>query len=117
MIKRMEENRLSVDEVKAVREIYPEWYKEIQLSTMGRCMEMAEKGKTLPYAKRLQLWRCLGIPTDPTMDTKFTRYMVMEYAKAKKKQPKPPPQSQKKSRLAQSYESGSQKAEEGVGPR
>jgi hypothetical protein len=117
MVKRMADNRLTMDEVRAVKTIYPEWYKEMQLDAMGAMMELAEKGETLPFAKRLGLWRYLGIPTDPLTDTAFIRYMTMEYAKDRKKQPKPPPQSQKKSRLAESYESESQKTEEGVGAR
>jgi len=111
--KRMAEKKLTVDEVEALKTVWPQWFQDMQIQAMEKMVTLSESGETLPYQNRLQLAVLLDLPTDPTTEYKFIMESVLGYAQDKKRKPKPPVQRAGQSRLAKSYQSESQKTAEG----
>lgn len=56
--------RLTMDDVEALRAVYPEVYQAMRLEVVARVQELRQE---LPYAKRVQLSMFFGVPVDSIM--------------------------------------------------
>lgn len=63
----LEQGRLTHEHVDALKSVYPAIYTEMQNSVMTGLSDAQAKGKTVPYARRLQMGVLLEMPTDATL--------------------------------------------------
>lgn len=70
-IDRLEEGRLTKDEVEILKITYPETYNNLVSSVMAGIADGEESGDPMPFSKKIQLGILLGTPIDATMDPKF----------------------------------------------
>jgi hypothetical protein len=69
--------RLTTEAVEALREVYPETYREIQMGLVERLAELQDK---LPYEKRLQVSILFGVPVDSSMRPEMVRTLQSTFA-------------------------------------
>lgn len=67
VVQRMKQGTLIPADVTTLKAIYPEVYRGLSQKMMSNIIEAANKGKTVPYATRLQMSMFLGTPLDSTM--------------------------------------------------
>lgn len=65
VIERLATGQVTPEDAEAMRTVYPEMYKEVQLQIMGQMGQLRAK---LPYQRRLALSIFSGMPVDPAMD-------------------------------------------------
>lgn len=66
ILDKIQKGTLLPQDLQAVQTIYPNLYKNLQSKIMAQVVDMKQKGKTIPYAQRLQLSSFLGTPLDST---------------------------------------------------
>jgi hypothetical protein len=64
----LQSGRLSDEAAEVLREVYPEQLADLQQRVVEGVNELAAKGVTLSYEKRLQIGKLLNAPVDPTQD-------------------------------------------------
>lgn len=62
---------LSLEEVSALREVYPSIYQQVRDQVALEVGELTARGQVLPYDKALALGTLLDVVTDPTLDPSF----------------------------------------------
>lgn len=78
---------VSVDQIDAVRAVFPKLYAEAQLAVI----EGVASGKSIPYQRRVQLGAIFGLPLAPTQDAEFAAAMQASYAAPPPDAPTPRP--------------------------
>ncbi|MBK6920389.1 MAG: hypothetical protein IPH07_23515 [Deltaproteobacteria bacterium] len=63
----MAEGRLTVEHVEALKEVYPQIYRNIVSSVMDELADAQDSKRMVPYRERIQLGVILGIPTDAAL--------------------------------------------------
>jgi len=64
----LERGTIAREHVEAIKAVYPALYGEMQQTIMTQIAELQKDGKTVSYAKRLQLGVLLDIPTDESLE-------------------------------------------------
>jgi hypothetical protein len=78
----LEDGRLNMETVEALKEVYPSLYQAVVQETMSELAQRAERGHRLSYADRTQLSLLLGTPTDPTLTPEFIAMFQRTFAMA-----------------------------------
>lgn len=110
--KLLSEGKMTSDQAKALRTVWPAIYADLQDLAMEEMAKLGEEGKTIPYQKRIQIGILLQLPTDPTLDYKLIRGIQIGYSQ-KKAQPQPP-QQRRAPKLNRAVMSESERTEEGT---
>lgn len=63
----LEGRTLTMDHVKALREVYPRLFSDIQSRVTDELAEQSEKGNRLPYSDQVMIGTLLQIPTVPSL--------------------------------------------------
>lgn len=62
---------LSIEEVEALREVYPSIYQQVRDLVALEVGEMTARGEVLPYGKAVTIGTLLDVVTDPTLEPSF----------------------------------------------
>lgn len=110
IVDKMRQGTMTTQDINTLKAIHPGVYKSLQEKMMASVMDQSTKGKTIPYATRLQLSQFLGQPLDSTMTPKS---ILSAQAKPIQQSQQPPPQSStaKLSGIPKSSMTSSQKRE------
>ncbi len=98
---------LTPDAVEAVRDNYPQLYKQIQQDMMT---SLVEAKSPLPYGRRIQIGVLLDLPTDQTLAPDFVSAMQATYTATEKAGQEPPNPHMERLDVASSLETATQAA-------
>ncbi|HLW78115.1 MAG TPA: hypothetical protein VKU44_00815 [Terriglobia bacterium] len=76
ILDKLSRGQVHPEDVEALKQVYPETFKEIQTMILQRCADRKEK---VPYQTRVNLGNLFEMPTDPTLEPMFRMAMQESY--------------------------------------
>lgn len=86
VLERAQAGLVSIDEVKALRDVYPRLYSEAQKQMLQAAMERTD----IPYPRRIQMGFLFSVPLDPTQVPDFMAKQQAGFSKPMAPPPPPP---------------------------
>jgi hypothetical protein len=108
----LSEGKLTNEQAKALRAVWPSIYQELQTMALEHMAELGEEGKTISFQKRVRIGLLLQIPTDALMGYKMIQEMQVAYQQ--KAVTPQPPQQRRAPKLNRAIMSESERTQEGT---